>query len=215
MYGESVSWEGVERVEQGLSPRVRGILDLDDYPGHGERSIPACTGNPLKGFADGGSQRVYPRVYGESGEAPGGIGMMRGLSPRVRGIPLPPLLTLLCDGSIPACTGNPSTERFVFDPHVVYPRVYGESRPASILRYSIRGLSPRVRGIRTGNLHRLSLRRSIPACTGNPRQDGVGKREPAVYPRVYGESTREREGKVRILGLSPRVRGIRTRTVQI
>ena len=112
----------------------------------------------------------------------------RGLSPRVRGILAYACLEGDVDGSIPACTGNPSGDDAVVNVQRVYPRVYGESV------YSRRGacypwgLSPRVRGIlRVG--HALGVRPgSIPACTGNPDEGERLGWLIAVYPRVYGES---------------------------
>ena len=107
VYGESRYSIGRSPFTLGLSPRVRGILELGldavDTPG----SIPACTGNPFRPLSLRPLPVVYPRVYGEStlttrNAFPGG-----GLSPRVRGI-----LARGGNGrnsarSIPACTGNP------------------------------------------------------------------------------------------------------------
>ena len=91
----------------GLSPRVRGNLQVrkvnDVYFG----SIPACAGEPCRGLGMVRVDQVYPRVCG------GTYGTVRydprivGLSPRVRGN--------LYGGeerggdyrSIPACAGEP------------------------------------------------------------------------------------------------------------
>ena len=72
---------------RGLSPRVRGnrigVIAGPPDPG----SIPACAGEPSRGWAPGSSGRVYPRVCGGT---PAGADFRfgaGGLSPRVRGNP--------------------------------------------------------------------------------------------------------------------------------
>ena len=77
---------------------------------------------------------------------------------------------------------------------------------------TFRGLSPRVRG----NLRHLPgvgpRGRSIPACAGEPpTATGSGSATP-VYPRVCGGTQRAEQRLQRQEGLSPRVRGNRTRT---
>ena len=92
--------------------------------------------------------------------------------------------------SIPACAGEP------------------------LRVFSIRGLSPRVRGnlrviveqVRPGSI-RGAGEPSIPACAGEPRTRstrGPGRR---VYPRVCGGTIRSHSTGPTARGLSPRVRG--------
>ena len=173
------------------------------------RSIPACTGNPTSRLWGPAPGRVYPRVYGESFHAPLPRKLFEGLSPRVRGIRIRSYAPIRRCGSIPACTGNPSTGATRSLPGGVYPRVYGESVGLGLGGVGLGGLSPRVRGILPGVLIPVKDQRSIPACTGNPSACPRGPGPPLVYPRVYGESA-EAAGKVSGFdGLSPRVRGIR------
>ena len=76
---------------KGLSPRVRGN-QLFNRPIRAMRgSIPACAGEPRRCALAGLRKWVYPRVCGgtEGGAASGG--RVGGLSPRVRGNPLPPI----------------------------------------------------------------------------------------------------------------------------
>ena len=132
----------------------------------------------------------------------------RGLSPRVRGIPHYATTARYGRRSIPACTGNPPPRIALYCVLAVYPRVYGESyNLASCLCWQ-RGLSPRVRGIRMMMMRRMIRRRSIPACTGNPPAHRRKYVRISVYPRVYGESTKNEVESISYMGLSPRVRGI-------
>ena len=110
-------------------------------------------------------------------------------------------------GSIPACAGEPGCADFCFSVKRVYPRVCGGTRAARCRRPSALGLSPRVRGNRRLFPWRLAMRRSIPACAGEPLRSIFREMRIAVYPRVCG-GTRSRRPPVRSLkGLSPRVRG--------
>ena len=70
------------------------------------------------------------------------------------------------------------------------------------------GLSPRVRGIPRRGPPFGVARRSIPACTGNPRSTRRAWGRWWVYPRVYGESVIYLTDLESMEGLSPRVRGI-------
>ena len=90
----------------------------------------------------------------------------------------------------------------------VYPRVYGESVKAKPRPVTPVGLSPRVRGIHYHQRTEHAVHGSIPACTGNPRPWPQHQANPAVYPRVYGESGTQLAALTAWYGLSPRVRGI-------
>ena len=69
----------------GLSPRVRGNHTLFLRNLLGQRSIPACTGEPTSGSPSTASCRVYPRVYGGTSRVALRCWSVKGLSPRVRG----------------------------------------------------------------------------------------------------------------------------------
>ena len=53
-------------------------------------------------------------------------------------------------------------------------------------RITVNGLSPRVRGNRLPHLFHRQMRRSIPACAGEPSQDLYERIMETVYPRVCG-----------------------------
>ena len=61
--GNSVSTEAAT-VISGLSPRVRGKLELNVDGETRVWSIPACTGETTISIMSDNNTRVYPRVYG-------------------------------------------------------------------------------------------------------------------------------------------------------
>ena len=138
------------------------------------RSIPACTGEPAIVGPFNGQGAVYPRVYGGTGFRLAVRIVRSGLSPRVRGNQHKRDATVLGLRSIPACTGEPSPRLGLFGLLWVYPRVYGGTSGGPGGGGGLEGLSPRVRGNRTRAVHFVSLRGSIPACTGN--EDSRGQR---------------------------------------
>ena len=132
-------------------------------------------GTPAPNRSDANTKwGLSPRVRGNHPRCNVGT---PGLSPRVRGNPRKDFnLQSAGKRSIPACTGEPLSQRPSRQPTArVYPRVYGgtsdarltESIPAAGLSPSeMAGLSPRVRG-------------NLTLCT-------VVRRRLRVYPRVYG-----------------------------
>ena len=74
----------------------------------------------------------------------------RGLSPRVRGNQVGHGQPLHFPRSIPACTGEPGSQAIAGAVPRVYPRVYGGTMPRRWVFLSVNGLSPRVRGNRSG-----------------------------------------------------------------
>ena len=130
----------------GLSPRVRGNQVDVLLPLFLLGSIPACTGKPLRRSVVSKRNQVYPRVYGETQPSEVFYELSPGLSPRVRGNPRTFYHVPLQDGSIPACTGKPLGDAPDDVADRVYPRVYGETRVATVPWESHIGLSPRVRG---------------------------------------------------------------------
>ena len=127
VYGESIEEGRLTPTGEGLSPRVRGILDRQGHRTVHAGSIPACTGNPSCAALAHTSTKVYPRVYGESPILSSACPLPMGLSPRVRGIRSRVVQAMHLRGSIPACTGNPRASAIPRPNKRVYPRVYGES----------------------------------------------------------------------------------------
>ena len=96
----------------GLSPRVRGNHNARRRGRGAHGSIPACAGEPAIARRGIGQRdaMVYPRVCGGTAASSASTARRWGLSPRVRGNPLPPRPPnpkTRCARSIPACAGEP------------------------------------------------------------------------------------------------------------
>ena len=152
----------------GLSPRVRGNPRHHPPQWSAPGSIPACAGEPATHQSAGASTGVYPRVCGGTNLKESWEAAMGGLSPRVRGNPLPVGCGLRILRSIPACAGEPLTGSLTRRMWEVYPRVCGGTRNAGIQERDLRGLSPRVRGNLSAGVATNEVLRSIPACAGEP-----------------------------------------------
>ena len=107
--------------------------------------------------------------------------------------------------------GNLAPGRHRTEPHPVYPRVCGGTDNWESGPFTTWGLSPRVRGNRAELPGNEMLRRSIPACAGEPRFAACRQRSRSVYPRVCGGTHFLLRGHMDGVGLSPRVRGNRRR----
>ena len=135
-----------KQVRYGLSPRVRGNPEQAPDPSSIVRSIPACAGEPMRGWLESTSNTVYPRVCGGTFGDPVWQFGKDGLSPRVRGNQSLTIIPFITSGSIPACAGEPLLVHVKAEAVRVYPRVCGGT---SMIRLFVRlwkGLSPRVRG---------------------------------------------------------------------
>ena len=171
---------------RGLSPRVRGNRQNLARITRIERSIPACAGEPRRDAVRDRYVQVYPRVCGGTAVHIATVRANQGLSPRVRGNPAPRDWYQPDCGSIPACAGEPHESRWWYGVPWVYPRVCGGTDDLPPDDPLVAGLSPRVRGNRAGVQRRWYLRRSIPACAGEPTLcRALGPATP-VYPRVCG-----------------------------
>ncbi len=91
----------------------------------------------------------------------------------------------------------------------VYPRVCGGTHSSRSLRLPSTGLSPRVRGNRCVANANAGVKRSIPACAGEPARSCWRIRRSRVYPRVCGGTCAAGTPATGCRGLSPRVRGNR------
>ncbi len=199
-----------QRVQhEGLSPRVRGNLEIAGIELPVAGSIPACAGEPCSGRRRRREDRVYPRVCGGTivQHLAGDAGV--GLSPRVRGNLRQGTGTYYREGSIPACAGEPRQRPSSPAAPWVYPRVCGGTDPFDALCPAHEGLSPRVRGNRDGDRPVLAGAGSIPACAGEPKLTGAPFCWLGVYPRVCGGTAGVGAADTAATGLSPRVRGNR------
>ena len=150
---------------------------------------------------------VYPRVCGGTLPCNSADIQTSGLSPRVRGNPLPPAFCHYTYRSIPACAGEPPFRTKTTASIRVYPRVCGGTSTTRCPASASCGLSPRVRG-NHGHCHwYLPQVRSIPACAGEPGASAALPSPTGVYPRVCGGTRGLHCGVGTRPGLSPRVRG--------
>ena len=125
VYGGTRPRVGPEPPAMGLSPRVRGNHSSFESVRIVMGSIPACTGEPKYASYITSLSGVYPRVYGGTYGDLLGQDSPEGLSPRVRGNLLLILFFHLLLRSIPACTGEPTSDYWPIFTSEVYPRVYG------------------------------------------------------------------------------------------
>ncbi len=98
-------------ARSGRSPRARGkppSRALDQVP---SRSIPACAGKTDRCHRTATGARVDPRVRGENRAMPNAGPTPEGRSPRARGKHSYAGLTVVADGSIPACAGKTPCSR--------------------------------------------------------------------------------------------------------
>ena len=209
MGGETAAVGGASGACNGLSPRGRG----NRQPGAGGicvlRSIPAWAGKPPRASAWSTSDKVYPRVGGETDEAAHDAENAAGLSPRGRGNRAVPDQIDFAYGSIPAWAGKPYAATPACPPLAVYPRVGGETVVLRKCLSTQDGLSPRGRGNRLQLCVALIADGSIPAWAGKPERTSSIERKVEVYPRVGGE-TGAIVGQIQSdQGLSPRGRGNR------
>ena len=191
MCGGTASQKSFSPFDRAVYPRVCGGTQVPlIHRRLSIRSIPACAGEPFPWAIR--ATTVYPRVCGGTYVRIGAVKENKGLSPRVRGNPAwqhpglrrsngiglsprvrgnhPDAPCAVTAGSIPACAGEPGLfwqSRRHNDK--VYPRVCGGTSSCS--RRSLRRVYPRVCGGTGG--HRISVwharvRRSIPACAGEP-----------------------------------------------
>ena len=171
------------------------------------RSIPACAGEARHRRALSPAGPVYPRVCGGSSSASTRCAVICGLSPRVRGKLSPPIQLMPLGRSIPACAGEARRCSTTTARKWVYPRVCGGSVYDIGVVNAGTGLSPRVRGKHKGLTPTKLCERSIPACAGEAVWRTGNPATMPVYPRVCGGSFLPPLLPLRLVGLSPRVRG--------
>ena len=109
----------------GLSPRVRGNpLELPALKPRA-RTIPACAGEPILFSLPMIVIKDYPRVCGGTRHRSCINSLLHGLSPRVRGNLLALRIEAVYCRTIPACAGEPISQRYDPGGKKDYPRVCG------------------------------------------------------------------------------------------
>ena len=151
--------------------------------------------------------RVYPRASGGTPQAPDGLHVDAGLSPRERGNPDRGRSRLGGERSIPARAGEPPPGTDMAVRMGVYPRASGGTRKPDQIVQPWQGLSPRERGNPQARPDRATVARSIPARAGEPAQAVRCGGDPEVYPRASGGTLSWASPPSPTGGLSPRERG--------
>ena len=173
----------------------------------GRRSIPASAGQPVSSCRECQRAEVYPRECGAAQYLLAQHVFVIGLSPRVRGSPFTPRVSVIVIRSIPASAGQPRADEHYIASSRVYPRECGAAAGAFGITPSAAGLSPRVRGSPFSRRRVLRFLGSIPASAGQPFQVGNDACSTQVYPRECGAALYGGISQRTMMGLSPRVRG--------
>ncbi len=192
---------------RGLSPCIRGYQDDVFGQPLPWGSIPAYAGLPGSTWASVTRPGVHPRVCGVTSEQDSPRAARSGLSPRVRVYRSFKRVEGLHLGSIPTHVGLPVLAGRHRPCVWVYPRVYGATDSPLPVRFDSRGLSPCVRGYRSGESTHLPGEGSIPVHTGLPRPRTGRFRSRGVYPRVYGATSMLDTKPSPSYGLSPCIPG--------
>ena len=190
---------------------MRGNRDRNARPAAQAGSIPASAGEPWRRRTGSVMWRVYPRECGGTGVRPGAARWPEGLSPRVRGNLLRADVRGRRARSIPASAGEPSRSTTPVPPSKVYPRECGGTVLTHTSTRSLDGLSPRVRGNRRHLPDAACGEGSIPASAGEPSRSRTRQSLSRVYPRECGGTSQFAISSGVGGGLSPRVRGNRSR----
>ncbi len=192
---------------RGLSPRLRGNLAVEHRVGDLMGSIPALAGEPRSRDPRNSGPAVYPRACGGTFRISDSLQGSGGLSPRLRGNRHCHRRPYLGHRSIPALAGEPSRASRLKGILKVYPRACGGTSFTLVVADLAGGLSPRLRGNRSGigSLH--PLLGSIPALAGEPQVWVQAPPPPRVYPRACGGTTDRATVITKLEGLSPRLRG--------
>ena len=196
-----------ERTITGLSPRVRGHRRPGRIDRAGAGTIPAGAGAPRLSTYTPHHSKDYPRGCGGTQDLLPEPFFVTGLSPRVRGHPLPSAAGAAPKGTIPAGAGTPWCRWPSPSKRKDYPRGCGDTQVIRIGDQEIEGLSPRVRG-HLHVAHEVGLEAgTIPAGAGTPH-DSLGLfKATGDYPRGCGDTQLLYFEACHGWGLSPRVRG--------
>ena len=175
--------------------------------------IPAGAGEPGCGGGDGYHHGAYPRGCGGADLSAWETRLKSGLSPRVRGSLRTAVAASTWPGPIPAGAGEPVREKGGREWLRAYPRGCGGATMPADAGGDVLGLSPRVRGSRSGRDPAQGAQGPIPAGAGEPDSDMLALPRQGAYPRGCGGASHVYNSFTKAGGLSPRVRGSPTMVV--
>ena len=148
-------------------PPMRGARTSDGRPVYSVGIIPACSGSALPPPSRNSTKTDYPRMRGEHLLPTCPKGLLKGSSPRMRGVPMPHQPAVPCPTD--------------------HPRVCGEhiSNPVGVI--TIVGSSPRMRRTPKGAATAQGGHEIIPAYAGNTEAARNRCADSGDHPRVCGE----------------------------
>ena len=190
---------------------MRGNLELGRRELQPAGSIPAHAGEPRARGCQAQAAPVYPRTCGGTVRFLRSVGGSTGLSPHMRGNldsldgERPAL------GSIPAHAGEPVRRSGCGSTETVYPRTCGGTKIDKTTRETRQGLSPHMRGNPSAVVLSQAVSGSIPAHAGEPLAGNRLAHKLQVYPRTCGGTTGGGDTFLPFAGLSPHMRGNRSR----
>ena len=170
----------------GLSPRVRGKLGISVATFYRAGPIPAGAGETMMCTKKWPRIGAYPRGCGGNqwGHAAGLT--CQGLSPRVRGKPMPILDQHGHPRPIPAGAGETTDLVRLSAGTWAYPRGCGGNLERLAAAATPLGLSPRVRGKHASHASGADLSGPIPAGAGETLAHGARHEKCRAYPRGCG-----------------------------
>ena len=130
--------------------------------------IPTCVGQPSSWRLSARRNKAYPHVCGATATAIKHVCESAGLSPRVWGNLIKWGQFARDFGPIPTCVGQPAQATAAGRCAAAYPHVCGATVPMPPAAHSMRGLSPRVWGNRSGYAAFITENGPIPTCVGQP-----------------------------------------------
>ena len=170
--------------------------------------IPAPAGSACPSRRRRTRRWVYPRACGVCVARGLYYSTRQGLSPRLRGLPSDISDPLTFWRFIPAPAGSADGRRQDPRPSSVYPRACGVCSSVCSGKRHVRGLSPRLRGLRDVRLRDTAHHRFIPAPAGSAPAPCPRAGPGWVYPRACGVCLMKAGSRRLAAGLSPRLRGL-------
>ena len=213
--GEYVAAYQQDLPDSGSSPRMWGIHLVHTNKDTGQRFIPTHVGNTSKSMLPWMSTTVHPHACGEYFFKRHLATDVRGSSPRMWGIRIPPQTGRKFQRFIPTHVGNTpciSQYRVI---NAVHPHACGEYAGSLARRQCSSGSSPRMWGILDMPKSSFVLYRFIPTHVGNTWPSQRRERCVAVHPHACGEYLGSLPRKADHDGSSPRMWGIPRRGGQI
>ena len=172
---------------RGSPPRVRGTVDLIDYPSDYDWITPARAGNSVLLYHFAILGKDHPRACGEQGTESYTFPANTGSPPRVRGTGLLRGHVVVRTRITPARAGNRGWLLPVSANTLDHPRACGEQRDASRADGHLLGSPPRVRGTETTGEGSGFGDGITPARAGNRCRCWPGSPPRRDHPRACGE----------------------------